>query len=251
MDANTILSERMRLLDEMPEELQEVAQLIDKNDTMTLKGGLKLKHRAGVRLMEVKNNPTTYGFDSSEKLAAYFNCSLDYLYKLAKFAETYSEEEITETAKLVVEHSAHVTYSHLSEIATVDSPKRRRELLDQLLAQRQSVRQLRAVIAAENPKRKLGGGRKPKRFTSLPAALQSMVKVTTGYRKKMEVLGEDLFDRIDELSPAECTDTLTADIREFLKGCQNVIERAEHHRQRAEGFQERRKKIMNSQPKLE
>ena len=215
--SNSITRERQRLLKEMPEELQEVALMMKKEERKMFHGVVKIRRKCGLRLMQVRENPAKYGQHAFKQIAAYLNCKVDWLYKLIRLAETFSYEEVKIIADRVAESAVTFTPSHLIELCEVESDGERDQILESCFTEGYTVRELRGMIASTKKKRKLGVGRKPKRISSVPAGAQQIAKRTTSDLKFMKVLDENVFNRLDDISPAEFTETLATDLKQAGK----------------------------------
>lgn len=245
---NSLVREKKRLFEEMSVELQEVAIALNRNDHLAFKGVLKLKHQGGSKLIEVRENPALYGPKAFKQLAGYLNCKVDQLYKLVRLAENFSHEEIEVIADRVAESSVHFTPSHLLELCQVEKIKDREQILETCLAGSHTVREVRRLVASAKKKQKQGVGRKPKRITSVPAGMHEMAKRTSSYQKLMQVWKEDVFDRLDDVSPAEFTEELARDARQAHSGLENLIAKQQKGIQRLLKIKERYESFGNKWP---
>jgi hypothetical protein len=104
------------------------------------------RHEVGTIVSAVKQDSAKYGAQAVEQLARALGTNIHTLYRCAAVAECWSAAQLEALQARVNEHGQPLSWSHLVLISGVTSPKRRSDLVDRVLRDSLSVRELVVLV---------------------------------------------------------------------------------------------------------
>jgi hypothetical protein len=106
------------------------------------------RYQIGELVAEVKRAQSKYGAHAVEQLAGALRTNVHTLYRSASVAECWAQPELEAVLRRTTPRGQPLTWSHLVLLSGVPSSRRRGELLDQVLREALSVRELAALVHA-------------------------------------------------------------------------------------------------------
>ncbi len=148
------------------------------------------RHRVGVLVAEIKRWPNKYGSGAVAQLAGALSVDAQTLYRCASVAECWSQAQIEGVLDRSNAYGQPPSWSHFVLLAGVRSSRQRRELLERVIGDSLSVRDLSAVLEAGAHPRKLGND-------SASAALDRLLRATKRWQESTEKAHRELLAEIE------------------------------------------------------
>lgn len=149
-----------------------------------------------------KEAPGKYARGAVKEQAAKLHCSVSQVFAARRLAERIDSDELKDFRRLMVRHGNAVSVCHLRALATIRTRELRWEYVRRMLDNHWSVRQLRAEIQKEFPRRGRGGRRfqLPPERKALLEQMQRMCAQFTRYSAGLEApLDKDERTSLSEL----------------------------------------------------
>jgi len=175
---------------------QEVAQYIETTLATENQHGLLLRHDVGMRLKRVIAEEATYGSQAAQQIATYLGMSVDRLYKLCAFADTYSREQLEQWATRPMNNGRRLSYNHLTTLLIIKTEEERLHWMERILADSLSVRALRSLIDQHGNET----AKPTRKRKSIVDGLDQMIRRGRGLLKGFSVWQQSVFNEIDKPS---------------------------------------------------
>ena len=204
--------EKARLFEKMSKDLQNVASEFEKLDNRLNSNAIRIAHSKGQTVSRVIDQAARFGSSAVEELAHYLCQSPQHLYRLRNFSETFSICEIEELLDSRIYPGQRLTLSHFLLLTNIQSFNERSKLTSLAIKKHWSVKDLELEVASRTTNPPRNGGRKPARPKSVPAGVQQIQKTIQSTNNRVDIWLEEVFDKVDNLSPAEFTETMNSDL---------------------------------------
>jgi hypothetical protein len=190
---------RSALLQQMTPATRHIAQCVESTLAAENHQGLLARHDIGVRLNQAVNEKATYGLQAVQQIARYLGMGADRLYKLCAYAESYSREHLEELAARAMNSGARLTYNHLTTLLVLETAEERLSLIERILHESLSVRDLRALIRQQSEVPTVPSGKKK----SILQSLEQMVRKGQSLINGFSDWQASIFNEIDR--PDRCS----------------------------------------------
>jgi hypothetical protein len=220
-------AERKKLLADMPEDLQPIAQRVhDKLKTLN-RGDALTRYDIGVMLTAPVNKPSVYGMEAIEQVAEYAGVGggRRTLYDMVIFAKEFTREFVEAEATKPLPDGSYLSFYDFCQLAKVTDPAERKRLLKRIREENLSIADIRREIAGgEYPvAHKRAGRRKVKPPTSPISGLHRLSTDAGRLADFVAVMAEPVFEKIIDMTP----DTVKENMLTEIEKAQEAITRAE------------------------
>lgn len=203
-----VRSEENEVLAGMPPALQQIYEDIRKLTLEGVRNDVWINYSIGLKVTRVDNGgESKYGKAAVPRLAAALGFHASTLYECASIVQAWNKAELTTLLKDAQDKGMMLTYSHLSNLASIKAPKARERMTNKVIAEQLTVRELFDLIRSNATRRDPGkAGRKPNMPRSPKAGLSQMLSVVHRVRNYQDVWEKSIFDGITETPPNELSD---------------------------------------------
>lgn len=203
-----VRSEENDVLSGMTPALQQVYEDIRKLTLEGVRNDVWINYSIGLKVTRVDNGgESKYGKAAVPRLAAALGYHASTLYECASIVQAWNKAELTALLKEAQDKGMMLTYSHLSNLASIKAPKARERLTNKVIAEQLTVRELFDMIRSNATRRDPGkAGRKPNMPRSPKAGLSQMTSVVHRVRNYQEVWEKAIFEGITETPPNELSE---------------------------------------------
>ncbi len=208
---------RQKLLAEMTEPTQQIAQ---ECDTMLDKGNRGITrtfYNIGARMVEALDEAKQgeYGSNAAKQLASYisyFEGDTNKLYNLRQVAITFDEAFVNEYSEKKIGKGEHMSIEHWVQLSRIAKPAERQKMLDAVvthgLSAAEVARRIRSgEVQAKNIR---GGGRRVAPPSSLLSGLEKLRADSLKVTNYLKMCDKHVFGKIASMAVADFSDTLVA-----------------------------------------
>ena len=206
-------AERRKIVASMPRALASLRSRTISRYVVESRAIIRNRYELGCLVVEIEADPAEYGKGAVALLAGSLDLPLSFFYDAALVTKVFTLAEVEDLAGRRLPNSDCLQYEHLLAVARVADGAERAALLDRLLTNPLSVRELVATIRAKGLRLRSAGrgrGRKPRRPRSPLAAAEDLINSTQRFSQLVELVAQPLCDEIDVMPVSQFDTVLQA-----------------------------------------
>lgn len=180
---------RTTAMSQMNEDLQTEFESIRAEIEEQAHKNVLFYYKLGGRIRRIHANQQKYGEGAVDKMAGALDMDRGTLYKAMTFTDQYTKAQIDDYLNRGKEAGQVITWSHFSQLVAIPDEAQRKELIEQVLTNGLSVRDLKDEIA-----KRLGAGGLIERQITPRSILGGLSQVSTMSNKLLDKVGK-AFDK--------------------------------------------------------